>query len=100
MQGIRFVEKAIESEIIRQVELLEAGQAVVQQTRRYDVAQDQTVLLRQKEQDLDYRFMYDPDLPTYFISVSSDLCKIVYFRIMWIRLGHKHLNFHLTLRKT
>lgn len=67
MQGVRFVEKAIESEILRQYELLESGQEVKPQTRRYDVNLDQTVLLREKEADLDYRFMYDPDLPSYHI---------------------------------
>jgi len=62
------VEKAMESEIIRQAEMLDRGESVVLQTRRYDVKKDTTVLLRKKEKDLDYRFMYDPDLPSYFIS--------------------------------
>jgi aspartyl-tRNA(Asn)/glutamyl-tRNA(Gln) amidotransferase subunit B len=75
VQGVRFVEKAIEAELIRQAKLLDSGHEVAQQTRRYDVKNDKTVLLREKEQDLDYRFMYDPDLPSYF--VSPELIKSV-----------------------
>ena len=68
VQGVKFVEKAIESEILRQAELLWTEKQVFHQTRRYDVVKDKTVLLREKEDDLDYRFMYDPDLPSYYIS--------------------------------
>lgn len=68
VQGVKFVERAIECEIIRQAELLDAGEHFSIQTRRYDVKLDQTILLREKEEDLDYRFMYDPDLPRYFVS--------------------------------
>lgn len=70
VQGVKFVEKAIEAEIIRQAELLDRNEYFPIQTRRYDVRTDTTVLLREKEEDLDYRFMYDPDLPSYFISPS------------------------------
>lgn len=68
LQGVKFVEKAIESEIVRQANLIESGEGVHFQTRRYDVTKNETVLLREKDKDLDYRFMYDPDLPSYFIS--------------------------------
>lgn len=87
VQGVKFVEKAIECEMLRQAELLEAGEDVPLQTRRYDVKTDQTVLLREKEQDLDYRFMYDPDLPSYYI--SPELIKSVESEIDLIPFDYK-----------
>ncbi|CAI2359841.1 unnamed protein product [Moneuplotes crassus] len=68
LQGIKFIEKAIESEIVRQATIIDSGGYVPLQTRRYDVDKNETILLREKEDDLDYRFMYDPDLPSYFIT--------------------------------
>lgn len=68
LQGIKFIEKAIESEIIRQAKIINSGGKIPTQTRRYDVEGNETILLREKEDDLDYRFMYDPDLPSYFIT--------------------------------
>ena len=87
VQGIKFVERAIECEIIRQAELLDSGQFFQLQTRRYDVKSDSTVLLREKEEDLDYRFMYDPDLPSYF--VSPELIKSIESEIDLIPFDYK-----------
>jgi aspartyl-tRNA(Asn)/glutamyl-tRNA(Gln) amidotransferase subunit B len=66
--GTRFIEKSIEFEIRRHAQLLAMGQEIPKETRRYDAAHDQTFLLRSKEEDIDYRFLVDPDIPMFRIS--------------------------------
>ncbi len=56
------VEKSIEAETKRQIEVLEAGGQVVQETRRWDEALQTTVAMRTKEDAGDYRYFLDPDL--------------------------------------
>ena len=68
--GIKFVEKAIEHEIQRHVELLRQGKDIVKETRRYDTLKDATFSMRSKEQDPDYRFLQEPDLPCFLVSKS------------------------------
>ena len=68
MLGIRFIEKAIESEIYRHAALLDSGEKILKETRRYDAIKDLTFSLRSKEEDVDYRFLVDPDLPQFRIS--------------------------------
>ncbi len=63
VNSFRFVEKAIEYEIQRQIELIEGGGTVVQETRLYDSDKDQTRSMRSKEEAMDYRYFPDPDLP-------------------------------------
>jgi aspartyl-tRNA(Asn)/glutamyl-tRNA(Gln) amidotransferase subunit B len=63
INSFRFVEKAIEFEIERQIELLEGGGTVVQETRLYDAERDETRPMRSKEEAMDYRYFPDPDLP-------------------------------------
>ena len=63
INSFRFVEKAIDYEVDRQIELLESGQQVVQETRLYDADQDETRSMRSKEEAHDYRYFPDPDLP-------------------------------------
>jgi len=63
VNSFRFVEKAIEFEIERQIDVLEGGGAVVQETRLYDSDKDQTRSMRGKEEAMDYRYFPDPDLP-------------------------------------
>ena len=41
---------------------------VTKETRRYDAMNDKTISLRSKEEDIDYRFLVDPDLPRFIIS--------------------------------
>ena len=70
VSGVRFVEKAIEYEIIRQADLLSAGDPVIEETRRYDAMKDETISMRTKDQIWDYRFLTDPDLPVFSITDS------------------------------
>jgi len=62
LNSFRFVEKAIHFEVARQIELLESGGTVVQETRLYDSDKDETRSMRSKEEANDYRYFPDPDL--------------------------------------
>ncbi len=63
INSFRFVEKAIDYEIERQIEVLESGSAIIQETRLYDETCDETRAMRSKEEAHDYRYFPDPDLP-------------------------------------
>ncbi|MCG6871480.1 MAG: Asp-tRNA(Asn)/Glu-tRNA(Gln) amidotransferase subunit GatB, partial [Gammaproteobacteria bacterium] len=63
INSFRFVEKAIEFEIERQIDILEGGGSVVQETRLYDPEKGITRPMRGKEEAHDYRYFPDPDLP-------------------------------------
>ena len=62
MNSFRSVHRAIESEIERQIEVLESGGRIVQETRGWDEVQGTTHTMRSKEQAHDYRYFPDPDL--------------------------------------
>ncbi|WP_110655144.1 Asp-tRNA(Asn)/Glu-tRNA(Gln) amidotransferase subunit GatB [Salinicola halimionae] len=62
VNSFRFVERAIEFEVERQIELIEDGGKVVQETRLYDPDQDETRSMRTKEEANDYRYFPCPDL--------------------------------------
>jgi len=62
LNSFRFLERAIEFEVRRQIEILEDGGAIVQETRLYDAARDETRSMRTKEDAHDYRYFPDPDL--------------------------------------
>jgi aspartyl-tRNA(Asn)/glutamyl-tRNA(Gln) amidotransferase subunit B len=62
LNSFRFMEQAIEFEAKRQIEILEDGGRVAQQTRLYDPDRDETRAMRSKEDAQDYRYFPDPDL--------------------------------------
>jgi aspartyl-tRNA(Asn)/glutamyl-tRNA(Gln) amidotransferase subunit B len=62
LNSFRFVERAINFEIERQIDVLEDGGEVVQETRLYDSGKDETRSMRSKEEANDYRYFPDPDL--------------------------------------
>ncbi len=62
INSFRFVEKAIEFEIARQVEVLESGGRIVQETRLFNPDTGETRTMRIKEEAMDYRYFPDPDL--------------------------------------
>ncbi|MCW5623404.1 MAG: Asp-tRNA(Asn)/Glu-tRNA(Gln) amidotransferase subunit GatB [Burkholderiales bacterium] len=62
LNSFRFLEQAIEHEVERQIELIEGGGRVVQETRLYDPDRNETRAMRSKEDAQDYRYFPDPDL--------------------------------------
>jgi aspartyl-tRNA(Asn)/glutamyl-tRNA(Gln) amidotransferase subunit B len=68
LNSFRFLERAIEYEIKRQIELIEEGGKVIQETRLYDPDRDETRSMRSKEDAHDYRYFPDPDLPPLCVS--------------------------------
>ncbi|EPJ47652.1 MAG: glu-tRNA(Gln) amidotransferase subunit B [Osedax symbiont Rs1] len=62
INSFKFIEKAINGEIIRQIEILEDGGHIPQETRLYDADKDQTRTMRSKEEANDYRYFPCPDL--------------------------------------
>ena len=62
LNSFRFIEKAIEFEVERQIDILEDGGQVVQETRLYDANRNETRPMRSKEEANDYRYFPDPDL--------------------------------------
>jgi aspartyl-tRNA(Asn)/glutamyl-tRNA(Gln) amidotransferase subunit B len=62
INSFRFLEKALNYELERQIDLVESGGKVVQETRLYDADRDETRSMRSKEEANDYRYYPDPDL--------------------------------------
>ncbi len=62
VNSFRFLERAIDFEVERQIDILERGEEVVQETRLYDADNDETRSMRSKEEANDYRYFPDPDL--------------------------------------
>ncbi|MGH1538431.1 MAG: Asp-tRNA(Asn)/Glu-tRNA(Gln) amidotransferase subunit GatB [Gammaproteobacteria bacterium] len=79
LNSFRFVERAIHYEIERQIDVLEDGGEIVQETRLYDANKDETRSMRSKEEANDYRYFPDPDLlpvviePEFIESLKQDL---------------------------
>lgn len=67
INSFKFVEKAINYEIERHIDILEGGGKIVQETRLYDANKDETRSMRSKEEANDYRYFPDPDLLPVFI---------------------------------
>ncbi|TFK55405.1 Glutamyl-tRNA amidotransferase B subunit [Heliocybe sulcata] len=70
LNSVKFMQVAIACEVFRQIELLEKGEAVQQETRGFDEAGARTFSLRSKEDAPDYRYMPDPNLPLLLLDQS------------------------------
>jgi aspartyl-tRNA(Asn)/glutamyl-tRNA(Gln) amidotransferase subunit B len=70
VNSFRYLEKAIDYEIGRQIDVIEHGGRVVQETRLFDAAQGKTNSMRSKEEAHDYRYFPDPDLPALVVDAS------------------------------
>ncbi len=68
LNSFQSVEKAIAAEYQRQAALLDAGETIVQETRRYDQKSGKTISMRRKENSADYRYFPEPDLPEVYLS--------------------------------
>jgi aspartyl-tRNA(Asn)/glutamyl-tRNA(Gln) amidotransferase subunit B len=68
INSFRFIEKAIDYEIERQIDVIESGESVTQETRLYDSIKNETRPMRSKEFANDYRYFPDPDLLPVMIS--------------------------------
>ncbi len=71
LNSFKAITRAIEGETERQIDLIEAGESVVQETRRWDDAKGESYAMRSKEDAQDYRYFPDPDLTP--VSVSEDM---------------------------
>ena len=76
LNSFKVVEKAIEYEMKRQIELLESGGEVVQETRGWDENKQETYSQRKKESSHDYRYFPDPDLPKLHVSQISEFSNL------------------------
>lgn len=70
LNSFRFIERAINYEVERQIDLIESGGKVIQETRLYDPDRDETRSMRGKEDANDYRYFPDPDLLP--VAISAD----------------------------
>jgi aspartyl-tRNA(Asn)/glutamyl-tRNA(Gln) amidotransferase subunit B len=70
LNSFRFLQKALEYEIDRQIDVLSEGGRVVQETRLFDAASGHTISMRSKEEAHDYRYFPDPDLPAVVVSAE------------------------------
>ncbi|MEE9334353.1 MAG: Asp-tRNA(Asn)/Glu-tRNA(Gln) amidotransferase subunit GatB [Granulosicoccaceae bacterium] len=70
LNSFRFLERAIDFEVERQIDVLEGGGEVMQETRLYDADRDETRSMRSKEEAFDYRYFSDPDLPPLLVEQS------------------------------
>ena len=68
VNSFRYVEKAIDYEILRQIDVLDGGGRVVQETRLWDSATGRTNSMRSKEEAHDYRYFPEPDLPPLIVN--------------------------------
>jgi aspartyl-tRNA(Asn)/glutamyl-tRNA(Gln) amidotransferase subunit B len=70
VNSFRYLQKAIEYEIGRQIDVIEHGGRVVQETRLFDAAQGKTYSMRSKEEAHDYRYFPEPDLPPLVVDAA------------------------------
>lgn len=75
MNSLRNVQRAIEYEVTRQIQLIESGEEIEQQTRNFDAVSGTTTLLRSKEDAHDYRYFPEPDLQPLSLT-NADIEKV------------------------
>jgi aspartyl-tRNA(Asn)/glutamyl-tRNA(Gln) amidotransferase subunit B len=75
MNSLRSIRDAIESERVRQIQVLEAGGTIVQETRGWDEQTNTTISMRSKEEAQDYRYFPEPDLPSLVFS-DEDIARV------------------------
>ncbi len=86
INSFKFVEKAINIEVDRQIDIIEAGGKITQETRLYDAVKNKTRSMRSKEEANDYRYFPDPDLLPVYISealraeVKADLPELPHLK--------------------
>ena len=104
LNSFKSVEKAAEYEFKRQVELLEKGERVVQETRGWEDAKQKTFSQRSKEDAQDYRYMPDADIPPIVLSddeiaeIQATLPKLPsYYREVWKEAGFNDEIIHALL---
>lgn len=92
MNSIRNVKRAIEYEINRQIEAIEKGEVILQQTRSFDAAKGTTFSMRSKESAHDYRYFPEPDLPP--VKVSQQMISDVQDKMPALpkALMHKYIE--------
>jgi len=71
LNSFRFIKQAIDYEVMRQIELIEDGGEVVQETRLYDSVKGESRSMRSKEEAHDYRYFPEPDLPPLRVSQAE-----------------------------
>ena len=97
LNSFRFIEKAIRYEQRRHQDLLETGQPLTQETRLYCPDTDTTQLLRKKEDENDYRYFPDPDLPPIRVTASDIEHSRAHMKALPAMLRHRLLTEdHLT----
>jgi aspartyl-tRNA(Asn)/glutamyl-tRNA(Gln) amidotransferase subunit B len=102
LNSFRFLERAIEFEAKRQIEILEDGGKIVQETRLYDPEKDETRSMRIKEEAHDYRYFPDPDLLPLVVTeewinkVKADLPELPQDRVLRFR-GYGLSNYDAAL---
>lgn len=92
MNSFTFMSKAMQYEFDRQVDLIESGEAVVQETRRYNDADGTTMSMRGKEDAQDYRYFREPDL----VSIETDEKTIEEIRALLPELPHEKYRRYVT----
>lgn len=75
INSFKFLEKALQYEIERHMDILESGGTIVQETRLYDSVKDETRSMREKEEANDYRYFPDPDLLP--LEITSEMIESV-----------------------
>jgi len=98
INSFRFVERAIEYEVERQIDLIEGGGKVVQETRLYDADKHETRSMRSKEDAHDYRYFPDPDLLPVVVTQSRiDAIQRSLPELPWVRRERYVADFGLAL---